>query len=325
MKNQLGRLRVGILGTGKIGTDLLLKIERSTHLKCVLFSGRNPNSEGIKKAQELGIATSSDSIHAFTNNPLDVQLVFDATSAEHHRNHAPVFDQLKIKTVDLTPARIGPLCVPLLNEDVIHTHNNINMVTCGGQSSIPVIHALANILPHANAVSLHSSVSADSIGQATLDNIDDYYATTASAISEFTGIACQQIALDVNQDFCTEMVNTIHFSLGENVWSNINLDDINAALHLRMQEINQYVPGYRLLSEPHFDEHSVEIKVAVRGQGDWIPEHAGNLDIINCAALSIAEKYAIRLRADNTQSIADKIKAFVRRSRPNFAEGASSV
>ncbi len=326
MKSHQGKLRVAILGTGKIGTDLLLKIQKSPQLECVLFSGRNPNSEGIKKAEALGIPTSYESIDAFTSAEQSIQLVFDATSAAHHRQHAPVFEKLNIKAVDLTPARVGPLCVPLLNEDVIHSHSNVNMVTCGGQSSIPVIEALVKLLPQSNGVTLHSIVSEDSIGQATLDNIDDYYATTASAISEFANIACHNINLEVAKGECKEMTNIISFSLSQDEASEIDSDALTEALNARIAEINQYVPGYRVIGEPTFTDDAVEIKIAVRGQGDWIPEHAGNLDIINCAALSTAEKYAEFLTASQeSPSLAAKLMALVQRKKPNFAEEVEAV
>lgn len=309
MNETQGKMQVGILGTGKIGTDLLIKIQESRYLRCVMFAGRNEKSEGIQKAKSLGVATSSDSINAFVENVGDIKIVFDATSAEHHRAHAPILKSLGVKVIDLTPARMGPLCIPSINGSLILEEANVNMVTCGGQSSIPIVLALAENIPGVRGVSLRSIVAKNSVGQATLDNIDDYYATTSEAISEFTGIQSVDVKLDVDENpSCEEMINIIRAELPDRAFDSDSLFD---AIRNRVEEVCAFAPGYRLVGEPEFNDEGLEIKLAVRGQGHWIPSYAGNLDIINCAALSIAQNYAVHSRTKVAQSFSARIKSML--------------
>ncbi|PCK07887.1 MAG: acetaldehyde dehydrogenase [Alteromonadaceae bacterium] len=286
--NVQDKVKVGILGTGKIGTDLLIKAQRSPFLRCVMFAGRNENSVGIQKARELGIPTSTQSVDAFTGDLNCVDLVFDATSADHHRKHAPILAAKGIKVVDMTPARVGSLCVPCLNNDIVLNELNVNMVTCGGQSSIPVFEVLARVYPNLQSVKLHSYVTPDSIGPATIANIDDYYSTTKNAISQFSGVENVNVVLDVDSaPGRREMLSVITAVIPE-----CDLDRLYEPLRRRIQEMQQYVPGFTLHRAPSYRDGVLRVEVAVRGQGDWIPAHAGNLDIINCAAIAVAERYA---------------------------------
>lgn len=288
MDSDRSKLNVGIIGTGKIGTDLLIKIFRSPHLQCTLFSGRSDSSKGIKKARELGIAFSYEGINAFQEiNEYD--LIFDATSAEDHRLHAPHLEQLGAKAIDMTPAKVGKFCIPAVNREIIFYNNNINMVTCGGQVAIPIVESLASVFPNIDKIDISSSLAADSIGPATWANIDDYYATTAQAITEFTGV--NQVNVELNADNSAnkpEMTTTIKVHLG-----NTKFDNVSQLVSQRIKEVQTYAPGYRLAEAPKLNDDCIEIQIKVRGQGDWVSEYAGNLDIINCAAISIAEEYAL--------------------------------
>ena len=282
------KLRVGIIGSGKIGTDLLIKTLRSYSLECALFIGRNSQSAGMKKARSLGVATSDESIGALdTNSKLD--LIFDATSAEHHKNHAPVFQELGIKAIDLTPAKVGPFCVPSIDPHLINSETNINMVTCGGQASIPIIQILAETFSGISAVSVESYLAKDSVGPATLANIDEYYSSTAHAISQYSGIRSVSVDLSIeDSDWQPDMLTRIRAYTHQQ-----NVSAVFSTLQYRLNLVRQYVPGYSIVGTPKYENGAIEILISVRGQGDWIPSHAGNLDIINCAALCIAERYAV--------------------------------
>ncbi len=311
------KLNVGIIGTGKIGTDLLFKINKSQKLQCKLFVGRNASSEGIKKAKSMGIPTSDKSVDAFVKNPRACDLVFDATSANGHRASADTFASLGIKIVDLTPAQVGPLCIPTINANQILQCNNVNMVTCGGQASIPVLNVVASLFNDIEAISIESHLASDSVGQATLDNIDDYYSTTANAISVFTGVDKDNVNVDLKVERSSwkpDMLTTLRIKL-----ANANINELFAPLQSRLAALREHVPGYNIVGTPSYRDDVIEILVSVRGQGDWIPEHAGNLDIINSAAIHVAELYAskvLSLSDNESEGIHQKIANLFRRE-PN--------
>jgi len=283
------QLNVGIIGTGKIGTDLLIKIQRSEYLNCVLFAGRNLDSAGMKKALDLGVNISDKSINAFTEYNGHIDVVFDATSAEHHRKHAPIFKELGIKAIDLTPAKVGGFCVPCLNDQVLQDQDNVNMVTCGGQASIPMATLLKGVYPSIKSLKIESFLSPDSIGPATIANIDDYYATTAQAVSFLSEDVDVKVDLHVDEKpGRSDMLTVITAKVDQ-----CDVAALTRPLAERLAKMQSYVPGYKLQSQPRYENGELIVEVSVRGQGDWIPEYAGNLDIINCAALVIAEKYAM--------------------------------
>lgn len=281
---------IGILGTGKVGTDLLIKVLRSKKLNCTMFVGRNKASEGAKKAIELGVNVLFEGIDAFVDAPERCSLVFDATSADAHRQHAGIFKSLGIKVVDLTPAQVGPFCVPSINVDQILGSDNVNMVTCGGQASIPVLNVLSNICEDIEHVSVTSHLAEDSVGPATLANLDDYFDTTRSAICAFTSINCEAIDIDLRiekSDWKPDMLTELKVHM-----PNADVKKIYKPLQERLDAMREFVPGYHIVGTPSERDGILDIVVSVRGQGDWIPAHAGNLDIINCAAISIAEHYS---------------------------------
>ncbi len=282
------KLSVAIIGSGKIGTDLLIKTTKSPWLRCDLFIGRDPNSHGLTKARSLGIPVSDRSIDALDQMASPPQLIFDATSAEYHRRHAPRLLNAGIRAVDLTPARVGKLCVPALNADAILRAPNVNMVTCGGQASIPVIATLAQCIPGIRHVEVSSLLAEDSVGPGTLANIDDYYATTAGAIKAYSGIGSVDVQLVVEKSsWKPDMLTTIRASVGD-----CDMESVYAGLARCLGMVRTYVQGYHIVGTPRLHNGILEIMVSVRGAGDWIPSHAGNLDIINCAAIAVAEKYA---------------------------------
>lgn len=280
-------LNVAIIGSGNIGTDLLIKIIKSPWLQCALFVGRDPLSKGLAKARSLGVAVSERSIDAVMEVE-DLDLVFDATSAHYHLAHAPRLLAAGIKAIDMTPAKVGVLCVPALNVNAILQAPNVNMVTCGGQASIPVITALTSRIPGIRQVNVHSLLAEDSVGPGTLANIDAYYSTTAAAIREFSGVPHVDVSLEVEKSrWKPDMLTTIRAQV-----DNCPRETLFEALQACLDMVRTYVPGYNIVGTPRYENGVIEILVSVRGAGDWIPSHAGNLDIINCAAIAVAEKYA---------------------------------
>lgn len=285
------RLRVGILGTGKIGVDLLIKVRRSPWLECVIFSGRNLDSEGMRYAASLGVPVSDNGIEVFNNAAYGCDLVFDATSAAAHLLHAPIFAKLGIVAIDMTPSQIGESCVPALGMEALQAHNNISMISCGGQSSIPLAHVLYRQLDQVSELSVSSRVSADSIGPATLANIQEYYANTRAGLRKYTGNLPIQVELLVDgKALDTPMITTIRAVTNHPV----NRNKLVAELREMVARVQIYVPGYQLMSGPTINDNVVELVVHVEGAGDYLPKFAGNLDIINCAALAVAEDLARR-------------------------------
>ncbi|MFT7559218.1 MAG: acetaldehyde dehydrogenase (acetylating) [Flavobacteriales bacterium] len=281
-------LNVAIIGSGKLGTDLLIKTLRSPYLNCVLFVGRNHDSEGLVRARSLGVPTSDDSIDAIINYKGVIHLVFDVTSAEYHIRHADVFERLGIKAIDLTPAKVGPLCVPSINQDIIFTEDNINLITCGGQASLPIVHRLSEIITDISKIEVNSFLAEDSVGPGTLANIDEYYSTTKSAIREYTGVQDVEVQLNLeSSEWKPDMLTYIRAYTGKT-----DLRSVYEPLRLRLLEVQKHVPGYQIVGTPKIENGIIDITVSVRGNGDWLPAHAGNLDIINCAALALAEHYA---------------------------------
>lgn len=282
------RISVGIIGTGKIGTDLLVKVQRSPVLDCILFSGRNLASEGMQYAAKLGVTVSDKGIDAFTTPSTPCDIVFDATTAEYHQEHAAIFKKLGIFTIDMTPSYIGECCVPALGLSEIKHNHNISMISCGGQSAIPIAAVLANYIPTISAIEVRSIVSARSIGPGTLANIEAYYQNTKAGLFKYTGIANLFVDLQVdNLNLETKMYTTITAKTDFN-----DIHILKAPLYAILKKVQTYVPGYRLEAEPIIEADGIRIELSVEGAGDYLPKYAGNLDIINCAAIAVAEEFA---------------------------------
>lgn len=182
------KAKVAIIGTGNIGTDLLIKIMRSNYLECTLFTGRNPDSNGVKTAQKMGIKTSFESIEAIQKAPDCCDIVFDATSAKVHLVNAQILKDLGKFTIDLTPSRIGKMCVPVINAKECLNEHNVNLITCGGQATIPIAYAIMKIHPEIKYIEIVASISSKSAGPGTRANIDEFTQTTREAIVDFTGV-----------------------------------------------------------------------------------------------------------------------------------------
>lgn len=282
------KLRTAILGTGNIGTDLLVKVCRSEYLECVLFAGRNLNSPGMMKASAMNIPISAKSIDAIIEQKDKIDLVFDATSAQDHVKHAKIFKELGIIAIDLTPARVGKMCIPAVNMNECLNEDNLNMVTCGGQASIPLAWAIASVNKEIDYIETISSIASRSAGPATRINLDEYLITTEFGIKSFSKSKRSKAILNLNPaQPCVDMQTTVFAKI-----ANPDLAKTTVAIHEMVKKLQTYIPGYQLIVEPMIENERLVVMVRVRGLGDYLPSYAGNLDIINCAAVATAESFA---------------------------------
>jgi acetaldehyde dehydrogenase len=282
------KLKVAIIGSGNIGTDLLIKALRSPYLEMGPFIGRNLSSPGIAKAQSLGVTVSAESIGYLERHPECCDMVFDATSAKDHRIHAPILERLGKVVIDMTPAKIGAMCVPAINMAECLDLKNVNMVTCGGQASTPIAYALGQTQDDIDYIEVVSSIASRSAGPATRQNLDEYIHTTEQAIKHFSGARRTKAILNLNPaQPCINMQTTVFAKVADP-----DLDRLKPVLDRIVAHVQQYVPGYEILVGPTVENGRIAVMVRVRGLGDYLPAYAGNLDIINCAAIATAEEYA---------------------------------
>jgi acetaldehyde dehydrogenase len=290
-------VKVGIIGTGNIGTDLLHKLLRRPQLEVAVFAGVDPQSSGIARAKELGVPTSTDGIDAVLAEE-DIRVVFDATSAYAHREHAPRLEAAGKRTVDLTPAAVGPLVVPVVNLDEHLDAPNVNLITCGGQATIPMVRALHEAAPlrYAEMVSTIASASA---GPGTRQNIDEFTATTARALERVGGAKTGKAIIILNPaDPPILMTNTV-MAVPED--PAVDRDAVRASVDRMVESVRRYVPGYRLKAPVVFDEQDTAwgrrmvmiVLLQVEGGGDFLPPYSGNLDIMTAAAAQVGERIAL--------------------------------
>lgn len=281
------KIRSGIIGSGNIGTDLLMKMLKSDTLEPTIFVGRRSDSDGIKKAKELGVPTSIEGIDYFVENPLCCDLVFDCTDAYSARKNSVTFKYTKTKVIDLTPAKIGPMCIPIINGDIIKTEDNVNMITCGGQTSVPVLHLISQCCKTIDYIEIVSQIASKSAGIATRINIDQYIHTTEAAIKRFTNCRDCKVILNINPaEPCVDMQTTMFVKSSE-----IDFNTLQEKLNECVKKVREYVPFYEMVMMPIINDDGILIlSIRVRGAGDYLPSYAGNLDIINCAAINVAER-----------------------------------
>jgi acetaldehyde dehydrogenase len=284
------KLKIAIIGTGNIGTDLMVKVMRSERMTCTLFAGRNFNSAGMKRANALGVPISDRGIEAIARDPAICDVVFDCTSAHAHVEHWAILNALGKTVIDMTPAKLGELCVPAINaqECLATGARNINMITCGGQSSIPIAYAISQVHKDIDYIEVASSIASRSAGPATRNNLDEYIDTTQEAIKKLTGAQRAKAILILNPaNPPIDMQTTIYAKI-----ANPDLPAIQTSVAAMVEKLKQYVPGYQLIVPPTAEGGKVIITVKVVGAGDYLPQYAGNLDIINCAAIAMAERIA---------------------------------
>lgn len=282
------KIRVAIIGSGNIGTDLLIKVQRSEYLTCVLFVGRNLSSPGMAKAINLGVKVSDESIDGIVKNSDNIDLVFDATSAKDAKYHWEIIEKLGKIVIDMTPAKLGALCIPAVNLDDIIKEKNINMITCGGQASIPMAYAIGKSQKNIQYIEVVSSIASRSAGPATRLNLDEYVDTTEQGIKLFAKVTSAKAILNLNPaEPCIDMQTTIFAQV-----ENPDMKKLEQEINSMLTKIQDYVPGYSLLVPPIYENGRIVIMVKAQGLGDYLPKYAGNLDIINCAAIAVAEKFS---------------------------------
>jgi acetaldehyde dehydrogenase (acetylating) len=282
------KVKVAILGSGNIGTDLLVKTMRSPFIECSLFIGRHLGTPGMNKANSMGVKVSDLSIDAIERNPDCCDLVFDATSAMDHGRHWPILKKLNKKVIDMTPSGIGQMCVPAINIEECLDYDNINMITCGGQASIPLANVIGRTQEDVEYIEAVSSIASRSAGPATRMNLDEYVDTTERGLRKFSSCEHVKAILILNPANPSIDMQTTVFAKVKRP----DMDALRVEVDAMVRKIQRYVPGYTLLVPPTIEANRIVIMVRVRGMGDYLPKYAGNMDIINCAGISMAESFA---------------------------------
>ena len=286
----MNKIKVGIIGPGNIGSDLMFKVMRSKNLEMNTMAGI-VESEGIIRARSLGFRTSLEGVKAVAEDP-DIKIAFDATSAAVHQKNWPILKAAGKIVFDMTPAAIGPFVVPCVN--LSHLINmgtdNFNMITCGGQATIPIVYAI-NKVSDVTYGEIVACISSKSAGPGTRANIDEFTQTTAKGIETVGGADKGKAIIVLNPaEPPLMMSNTVYCRV-----KNMDQAKITKAIADIVAEVQKYVPGYKLRVPPIFDDEKVTVIVQVEGAGDFLPEYSGNLDIINAAAVAAAEQIAGKL------------------------------
>jgi len=308
------RTKVAIIGTGNIGTDLMIKIMRlSQVLEMCAFVGIDPQSDGLTRAQRLGVATTADGVEGLVALPVfkDIEIVFDATSAGAHRHHDAVLRAHGKRVIDLTPAAIGPYTIPSVNGEANLDAVNVNMVTCGGQATIPIVAAI-NRVAKVHYAEIVASIASKSAGPGTRANIDEFTETTSRAIETVGGATRGKAIIVLNPAEPPLIMRDTIYCLTEDA----DQAAIEASVEAMVAEVQTYVPGYRLKQKVQFERIGdndplripemgadftglkVSVFLEVEGAAHYLPAYAGNLDIMTSAALKTAERIALRARAE---------------------------
>ncbi|MBB5411153.1 acetaldehyde dehydrogenase [Paraburkholderia sp. HC6.4b] len=303
------KLKAAIIGSGNIGTDLMIKImRRSLHLEVAAMVGIDAASDGLARAAQLGVATTHEGVQGLARLPVfeDIEFVFDATSAGAHVKNDAFLRALKpgIRMIDLTPAAIGPYCVPVVNLDAHLDAPNVNMVTCGGQATIPMVAAVSRVAK-VHYAEIVASISSKSAGPGTRANIDEFTETTSKAIEAVGGAAKGKAIIVLNPAEPPLMMRDTVYVLSELA----ERAQVEASIEEMASAVNAYVPGYRLKQKVQFDEIPADsplnipglgrfgglktsVFIEVEGAAHYLPAYAGNLDIMTSAALATAERMA---------------------------------
>jgi acetaldehyde dehydrogenase (acetylating) len=288
------KLKVGIIGSGNIGTDLMYKLERSDNLEMSVMVGIDPASDGLKRAADRGYTTIATGIDGLMEQIELVDIIYDATSAYAHQKNSDLLTVAGKKVIDLTPAAIGPFTVPPVNLKEHLDKANVNMVTCGGQATIPLIHAIHRIVP-VNYAEIVATIASLSAGPGTRSNIDEFTRTTSKAIEVVGGAKKGKAIIILNPaEPAIIMRDTIHALVEEAGHE----DAIRQSIYDMVAEVQMYVPGYKLKAEPIFEDKRVSVFVEVEGAADYLPAYAGNLDIMTAAAVKVGEEMARHILAE---------------------------
>lgn len=291
LNNSSNKVKVAVIGPGNIGSDLMMKILRSPYLEMALMTGI-VESEGIRRAAALGIPVSTEGVAAVVRNP-EIRIAFDATSATaHEKFDAPALVEAGIVAIDLTPAAVGPYCVPCVNLEELKSMPNLNMVTCGGQATIPIVDAVRRVagVEYAEIV---AAIASKSAGPGTRANMDEFTETTSRALAVVGGAKTGKAIIVLNPaEPPINMTDTVLMRVSD---TSVPFETIRDSILRAVELVQAYVPGYRLRVPPQMEGDKVSVVVQVQGQGDFLPTYAGNLDIINAAAIAAAETIAQEL------------------------------
>ena len=239
----------------------------------------------------MGIRTSCNSIKAIEDNPGFCQIVFDATSAKTHLYHAPILEKMGKFIIDLTPSQVGKMCIPVINIKDCLKAKNVNLITCAGQAAVPIAYAIRKVHPEINYLEIVSSISSKSAGPGTRSNIDEFTQTTRDAIVNFSGVPRAKAIIILNPAEPPILMHNTVFAFLENP----DMDKIDAAVISIAKKIQEYVPGYHITLGPLAENKRLTVMTEVAGLGDFLPTYSGNLDIITCAAVKVAEEYAKKI------------------------------
>ncbi len=309
------KTKVAIIGSGNIGTDLMIKVMRkSSELEMAAMVGIDPESDGLARAKRLKIATTHEGIDGLTKLDVwpEIGIVFDATSAGAHKRHNEVVTKAGKVMVDLTPAAIGPYVIPVVNGDDHLDAPNVNMVTCGGQATIPIVAAVSSVAT-VHYGEIVASISSRSAGPGTRANIDEFTETTSAGIEQVGGAAKGKAIIILNPAEPPMIMRDTVFTLS----SGADEAEIEAAITEMVEKVKSYVPGYRLKQKVQFERYGSNNPVRIPGLGEfegiktsvflevegaahYLPAYAGNLDIMTSAGLATAEKIAVRRREKET-------------------------
>lgn len=284
----MDKIKVAVIGPGNIGSDLMYKIFRSKNLAMGMMAGI-VESDGIRRAASLGIATTTNGVADVVKDE-EIRIAFDATSAAAHLQvNGPALKQASIVSIDLTPAAVGPYCVPSVNLNQLEQEMDINMVTCGGQATIPIVYAVSRVAGAAYA-EIVACISSKSAGPGTRANMDEFTETTSKALEKVGGADKGKAIIVLNPaEPPLMMTNTIIVKM-----KNLDVEPAKVleSIMQMVEELKTYVPGYQLRVPPVIEGDRVTTIVQIEGQGDFLPAYSGNLDIINSAAVAAAEKIA---------------------------------
>lgn len=293
----MSKIKVAILGSGNIGTDLMYKIIKNRgNMEVALMAGIDPDSEGLKRAKELGISASHHGLHEILEDP-EIKIVFDATSARAHMEHAKKLRSAGKMAIDLTPAAVGPYLVPPVNQKEHMYEKNVNMVSCAGQATTPLVYAVTKIA-RVKYAEIIGTAASKAIGPGTRQNVDEFTRTTASALVKIGGAeTARAIPVFNPAEPPITMTNTVYAVLKDD---DFDEDAIKQSVYSMVDEVRSYVPGFRLKGSPVIDYRDtpwgrlpvIVIMNEVEGAGDFFPVYAGNLDIMTASARKVGEMYA---------------------------------
>jgi acetaldehyde dehydrogenase len=279
--------KIAILGSGNIGCDLLVKCQEADDLKIVSFAGRHANSKGLDFALQRGAPITDRSIEGVLEDGETPDILIDCTSAAHHQHNYDLCKKNGIRVVDMTPAKLGISCCPVVNLDNCLHADNINMISCGGQASMPICLAIKQANPEISYIEVVSTISSASAGPGTRKNISQYITATQNAIRDMLNIPCVKVIINI-----TPAIPPIHMKTSILVDSDAILSEseTRASIDAIESRVQSYTPGYSTSVELHRVGYKTICQVKVTGSGHYLPAYAGNLDIINCAALEVIKQ-----------------------------------